>query len=62
MKFHEGESVRVTGAPGYTDFDARIWNGGQALPAVDARGDLAVVLDEADEPHVIPVKHIEERS
>lgn len=52
--------VKVTGAPGYADFPAIFI---QAVPAVDDRGELSVVVDWHGEPHVVPshfVQFVEE--
>lgn len=52
--------VKVSGAPGYTDFEGRLVPGLGHVKAVDQRGELAVVWDEEMVAHVVPSKNVEE--
>lgn len=46
--------VKIVGAPGYGTFEATVVPGLDRVPAVDARGELAVVVDDDDWPVVVP--------
>lgn len=47
--------VIIIGAPGYEDFEADLLC---VFEAIDNRGDLAVVMDDRDELHVVPATHV----
>lgn len=50
--------VIVYNAPGFETFRATVLPGLHRTTEVDSRGPLTVVLDERQEPHVVPSRHV----
>jgi len=50
-----GTRVKISGAPGYGDFVARV----VALPVTPDGREMVIVMDDEDEIHVFPAKHVE---
>lgn len=51
----EEQSVKVEGAPGYADFEGRLF---AVVGRIDGRGPLGLVIDGDDEIRVIPIKYV----
>lgn len=53
------DNVEIVGAPGFVDrFRARLIPGLDHVPAVDGRGDLAVITTEVGDIHVVPASTV----
>jgi len=54
MEFHPNNKVEVIGAPGYVGTIPGL----ESIPVLDGRGDLAVIVTEGGEAHVVPAKFV----